>query len=510
MFVPSHYHTAISNSLAASDSHLVIAAGPGSGKTTTGVKVVMPALIAQRGRGMAVAFNNHNARDFATRLGGLASSVTCGTVHTVAKAALTAARGGQKLITDGGREKAGYCPFKKRYMPATPSKIGKIAIEVVGKENAEHAPLVAKFTIAGMTQALGLPGFPPFDAAEIGKLVERHPVELPEEMTEWVVATYRRNIAMRQALDFPDMIYFPILEGVRFPGIQWIFFDEAQDMTPLFLAFVLRVVDGGARLVAVGDRCQAINGFAGAMPEALERIREEFVAEVLPLRISYRCSVAACAEAARYFPDTIEPGPDALPGSVEQMKFSELDALSLPDGAACLSRTHKHLLPLALKLLRERRGFRYKGAMDVVASLERCLYRAANRVDDCAEARARLIAWQETAEAKAAEKGKAPQWLAHQKELVESLIILLTQVEAEGGTVAVLRGYFSRLLEMEKGTGPTLSTFHSSKGSEWGTVYILGPMESPLAATEEEKQAEKCVAFVALTRSSDKIIYVEM
>ena len=506
-FVPSPYHTAIDGALRASPRHLIIQAGPGSGKTPTGIRVVIPALIQLLGHGVAVAYNKKNAEDFAARLGGLSSSVTSGTIHSVCLAALNASRA-RRVRVEGG-SKGGYCRFKKRPLPPTPIKTARLAVEVTPtEERAKHADTVALWADRVRVSALGLPGFPALTVENVAELTAMHPQELPDEFPQWVLATVERGLAERETVDFSEMIYFPLYEGVSFKGFRWWFIDEAQDVSPIMLALIRQAVRDGARIVAVGDSRQAINGFAGAMQNALDVIREELNADVLPLPVSYRCSVAAIGEANRYFPGAIEPGPRALAGSVEHMELSALDVLTLDSGDACLARTHKAILPLAMRLLRERRDFSYKGAADLVANLSRLLYRAAKKENDCGAARALLLAHHEATEQKAMETGKVPHWLAVQRENVESLTLLLAQVEAEGGTVATLKTYFNRLTEMEKGKGVTLSTFHSAKGGEWPTVYLLGALESSLAATEAEKEAERCVAFVALTRSSDRLIYV--
>lgn len=57
----------------------------------------------------------------------------------------------------------------------------------------------------------------------------------------------------------------------------------------------------------------------------------------------------------------------------------------------------------------------------------------------------------------------------------------------------------------------TLSTVHKAKGKEADNVFILLPhlMPLPNAETPEEREAEDCVRFVAVTRAKRKLVFVE-
>jgi superfamily I DNA/RNA helicase len=57
----------------------------------------------------------------------------------------------------------------------------------------------------------------------------------------------------------------------------------------------------------------------------------------------------------------------------------------------------------------------------------------------------------------------------------------------------------------------TLSTVHKAKGKEAENVFILLPhlMPLPNAETPEEREAEDCVRFVAVTRAKSKLVFVE-
>jgi len=85
--------------------------------------------------------------------------------------------------------------------------------------------------------------------------------------------------------------------------------------------------------------------------------------------------------------------------------------------------------------------------------------------------------------------------------------------DAVGSGVTTLRGLTARidgLFGEAKGV-VTLSTVHKAKGKEAENVFILPPhlMPLPHAETPEERDAEDCVRFVAVTRAKRKLVFVE-
>lgn len=509
MFVLSNYHNDIISALQSSPRNIVINAGPGSGKTTTSVQLIIPELIRQRGAGVALAFNTKNALELKQKLAGHGSNATASGVHSFCYAVL---KGNRRVRMEEGWE-GGWHPFHKRYMPPCPSKIERITGEVIPKDKKEFAVYMPRIIKALKMGAYGIKGYLPVNVETVEEVcADIINEQLPDEFPQWAVEVFNRSVTEQSTIDFEDQIYLPIMLGMKFPNVSWVVYDEGQDLKAIELELLKRYADKGVRVVVVGDKRQAINGFAGAMQNALEKVEEKLEAQNLPLLLSYRCSVAAITEASRIFPGAIEPGPNAKPGSIERITLAELDIMTLGKEDACLARAHKHIAPLAMKLIREKVEFSYKGAASLVGEFNRLIYKAGGKREmNCSKLRVMLSTYQEKTEREYREKnpGKLlPPWMARLSENVETLTILLAQVEGEGGTTAELQQYLELLIAAEKGKGVSLSTFHSAKGMEWPTVYIIGELESPMAQTEKEKEAEKCVAFVALTRSSDRIIYV--
>ena len=96
------------------------------------------------------------------------------------------------------------------------------------------------------------------------------------------------------------MIYMPLIKRMKFWGFRWVFVDEAQDTNPARRAMIRAMLAPGGRVVAVGDRHQAIYGFAGADADSLDLIAADFNASRLPLTTTYRCPQAVVSFAQQW------------------------------------------------------------------------------------------------------------------------------------------------------------------------------------------------------------------
>ncbi|MDX2241376.1 MAG: UvrD-helicase domain-containing protein [Leptolyngbyaceae cyanobacterium bins.302] len=124
-------------------------------------------------------------------------------------------------------------------------------------------------------------------------------------------------------IDYSDMLYLPYVWDLKPQTFEWVFVDEAQDLSAAQLHLILKARARGGRMLLVGDPLQAIYGFAGADCESFNRIKETLQAQELPLSICYRCPVKVLELAKKLVPQ-IEGAPDAPDGIVETIKESKL------------------------------------------------------------------------------------------------------------------------------------------------------------------------------------------
>src|SRR5699024_9201295 len=71
--------------------------------------------------------------------------------------------------------------------------------------------------------------------------------------------------------------------------LDYVLVDESQDLSILQQYFVRQLDTGSNRFIFVGDKYQAIYGFAGADTHSIDNIKKNFILKELPLNICYRC-----------------------------------------------------------------------------------------------------------------------------------------------------------------------------------------------------------------------------
>jgi len=164
------------------------------------------------------------------------------------------------------------------------------------------------------------------------------------------------------ALTFDDQCWLPIVNDWKVEQYDVVFVDEAQDLSPARRELIRKALKPGGRLFVVGDRYQAIYGFAGADIDSLPTLIEEFDCKVLPLSYSWRCAPAIVAEAQQFNPN-IQANPAKVgvdDGIVDTSEAGDLlDALK--PGEVLLSRTNAPLVRVFFQLARRQVKVKFIG-----------------------------------------------------------------------------------------------------------------------------------------------------
>jgi superfamily I DNA/RNA helicase len=318
------------------------------------------------------------------------------------------------------------------------------------------------------------------------------------------------NESCRDVIDFDDMLYAPILFKARFWQNDWLFVDEAQDSNAMRRAVARAMLRPGGRAVFVGDRRQAINGFAGADNDALDQIAREFSTTELPMTVTYRCPKAVVRE-ARMYVDHIVASPTAPEGEVRDIgEFANLFAEQLTPDDAILCRNTAPLVKAAYGLIRRGTACRIEGR-DIGAGLLRLATRW-KRCKTLPDLREKLVEYMETETVALTAKNKEAKAAALQDQ-VESLIAVIDGL-GHTATVGDLRTRIESMFgDSDKDPRPmvTLCSGHRSKGREWHRVYLVGMNElipSPFARQDWMVRQEENVAYVMVTRSMGELVYV--
>lgn len=307
------------------------------------------------------------------------------------------------------------------------------------------------------------------------------------------ILTTSIKMAFNGVIDFDDQIYMSALFSGRFEKSPLVIVDEAQDLSLLQHLMLKKMV--GERIYIVGDPHQAIYGFRGAHAKSMGLLASTFNAIEMPLSVSYRCPQAVVAEAKRYVPH-IEASSTAPIGEVSTHR--RLDLANIPTGAHILCRYNAPIFGLAWKLIKSGRPATILGS-DIGQGLIKLIRKIAPQSIPMKEFLGRLRAWAEV------EIQKKPQREAIIRDREVSLVSISEAVHTSGELIQLIEKMFS-------GTGViSLSSIHKAKGMEWKNVVFYLPqlLPSQYATTDWQLEQENNLAYVAITRAQERLMYVE-
>ncbi len=532
--------------------HGVVEATAGSGKTTTLVQVAQ--LLPKERPACFLAFNRATAAELKARL---PSHVEATTIHAL----------GRRMVVEAYPALAAATPDANKYR--------HLALELVeqrwphGGHPADLADYLARLAGFARLATSADQRRPP-----LATVHTRHGLESPvtaaataelQALADPLLELGLQRLATG-SFDYTDMLYAPLMLGLPPPAFAFVCVDEAQDLSPLTLALVMRLVGAGARALFVGDPQQAIYAFAGADSRSLQRIVRTTTATVLPLSVSFRCPSRHVALARRFSP-SMQAAPGAPPGSVSVIELERLPRVAGP-GDLIMCRVNAPLVGLQLRLAEAGVASRVLGEdlAETTLALTRFLF--GDRLPPDAERRVAEHARQETErlERELLTSPALAEVLRISSHRHQALGILLRRLAKRGPySLADLEESAHRLLgggappTSGRGSQPVkgaplgaprrpgvppapavLSTIHKAKGREADRVFLLFPEElapgseaqgavaaqpDPDTATNVatgrsnetvvahdpsiETAAEANVLFVALTRAKRELVLVE-
>ncbi len=286
---------------------------------------------------------------------------------------------------------------------------------------------------------------------------------------------------------YDDMVFVPVVTGLRAGEYDLIFVDETQDMSRAQLELAQNALAPGGRLVLVGDSRQAIFAWRGADSGGMDRMRAALDAQELGLTTTFRCGHAITKLAAEVVPD-FEAAPTNPPGEVVTCDV-ELAAWRVGD--AVISRTNAPLVKLALRALRTGVRARIQGrdlakglaawVRAIPADSPRDLLRAVER-------------WRATKLANLV-GDEDPESIDQINDRVATLRALADGAVTVDDVIARLESLF-----VDKGEALVFSTTHRAKGLEWDRVFLMAETFRPTRGIEEEN-----IWYVAVTRAKQTL-----
>ena len=489
-FTPSIYQEAIFNWIVSGRGDAVINAVAGSGKTTTlceGVRRITSQSI------LVVSFNKHIADELGQRLRN--TPAVCRTLHSMGNQIVAAHLGKLQVVEHKSRELSKRMIdgrfFNKKSAQRTEyaralehlAHFARLTLTEVDEDNLDEVwELVGRFDIENVTDDI---------------------VDLLPQLLEHIEDEAQIN----HIIDYDDMLWLPNkweLSGSKF---QWVLIDEAQDLNRAQRELTFKLRGDGGRMIFVGDPYQSIYGFAGADTQSFAEIAKALKPTQLPLSVCYRCPASHITLAQELVPH-IEPRSDAPEGRVIDI-YDDALTNEVKEGDLILCRKNAPLIRLCIKLIGLQIPARMRGR-DIGKELANLAFKIANRDP--------LFIYKNFG--KAVESYRQEQMIKlesrenterQQESLQDKCAALMAcfdgfNAKSIEDLAAKIEGLFS-----DYKPSITLSTIHRAKGLESNRVLILEPQNLPMKwknQSDEEKQQEQNIKYVALTRAKSDLIFV--
>lgn len=356
-----------------------------------------------------------------------------------------------------------------------------------------------------------------FNGPAIEEIAAKHEIDIPtgEDGARFMAAAtdvWKRSIADTKIMDFADQVFFPAWKHLpladkrkNLAGYQpeWCMVDETQDLSMTEASFVKRIAP---RTICVGDPHQSIYLFKGSDPSSMMKLKATLGADQLPLSISYRCPKAVIAEAQKIVP-TIEASPTAKEGSVDTIKWNAIAATAKP-GSYVLCRTTAPLVQEALRMIAQGKKASVKGK-DIGVSVGKLIEKVNKKGSDSTPIADFHKTLQEFLESEM--KRLAASKKEHLIPGLEDKIETIHALSSGAKVVGDIRKRVDEIFSKDDSPGVTFSSIHKSKGLEADHIFIMRPdlLPHPKATGADQLVQEMNLKYVAITRSKDRLTWVE-
>lgn len=334
--------------------------------------------------------------------------------------------------------------------------------------------------------------------------------------------------------DWTGQLFLPSYHNLQAKQkFQRILVDEVQDQSYVTRRIIELHIEQNGRIIAVGDRNQAIYTWRGADKGSMDEMKKLMYnmggkIEPRSLTLNRRCAKSIIREAQKLVPQ-IKALDDAPEGEVVHIQTDNefLDELKRERKGLVLCRSNAPSVGMCLKLLAE--GI--PAAMvrsDIVGQLLRLIEKLGENDMIITDFISELNKWGEEQYAKFAKRpdGASKAQIVADKiatlnalsqadevRLVEDLKIKIdelfpTQLMNDKGEMQ-----YAEHMTMEERSNNTVlfSTVHGAKGGEANTVYLYSPSENKSCLWDlvwSDASDRDNTLYVALTRGKNKMVYV--
>ena len=485
-FKPSKYQQAIYDFIANGSGNAVVGAVAGSGKSTTIVNALN--VIPENKSKVFLAFNKAIVEELKKKI--TAPNTTVQTLHSAGFSAM--------IRTYKSRlNNYKYNEFLKDniYMLSN-----TISVDTPNDEISAFKMRVLKLLDLSRAGLLN-------NIEDIIDCAFDHDIDLSGDEAEVVLKLMQWGIDQVSKIDFCDMIWITVMKNLRVQTYDWVMVDECQDLSPMQnKLFQMMIEPKFGRFIAVGDRAQSIQYFAGAGNDSFDNIANIPNTIELPLSICYRCPKLVVAKAKELVPQ-IEPAEWAEDGIVEVV----YDLKKAKAGDMVLSRVTSELVRCCMKYIRAGIPAYVKG-QDIGAGLKSLIKRSKkNNITELFEFLEDELYKIQTATAKrlniSIEEAKDDKRYIAFEDKISTLSVIADGCEDVGCMLKKID-----ILFKDSDKGICFSTIHKSKGLEADNIFIIALNKLPLKRAMKnpiQAQQEWNLAYVAYTRAKKALYLVD-
>lgn len=460
------------NEIEHGNSHMVIKAGAGVGKTFT---IVHGASLLD-GENAFLCFNKSIQKELAERL---PAGVEAKTFHALGFAAFRNA---------GIRTKVYF------------KKTNEIITDILGKDYRSNYPLAK---LVGLIKGSMIEAN---DENAIRGLIDKFNIQFYEDNDETLALEYIEDIlseCLKQThrIDFDDMIWMPLKLDMPMPRFDTLFVDEAQDFNEMQRELIFRCVQDTGRCIVVGDPNQAIYGFRGADSNSMDIFKGQLeqtnrAVTEFPLSLTWRCPKSVVAEANRFVRD-FHCMPDAENGRVhvEAHFHPKKDDM-------VLCRYNAPLVGAFYDLILQGKSAYILGR-DMTKNLLNYVGQVTKKGGMSSKEFSELLHTKFKAEYTKLMKADKE----NQANTLEDKYNCLKIFAARADTVAGIRAEIEKVFAGKEEGDIMLSTVHKAKGLEADNVYILATERMPHPKARNMRE-ELNICYVAITRAKKNLFYV--
>ena len=355
-----------------------------------------------------------------------------------------------------------------------------------------------------------------FDKKEISKVAGIYDITPIRDEISVVGKVLKWGEENVKEIDYTDMIWLPNVLNLttKKHRYDFIFIDEAQDTTIAEQNIIEKCLKRGARFVAVGDKMQQINVWAGSSEKALTNLAKHKNTKEMELPISYRCPKKVVYLAQKYC-ENIIPKDDADEGEVNY----DASEMQVKDGDMVLCRRTAPLVELFLKYIKYEKKAYIRGNENIKNDYISLIMESNSKTVDrnCITTdglfpmlyKKFLNAINSISNIVGNDKEDifAHPYIQNLYDNIIGLGILSVGILNTDELIAKINSIFSS----GNKEGIQLSTIHKAKGLEADNVFILNSslMENVYSKSTWEKQSEDNLIYVAYTRAKKTLNFIK-